>query len=401
MRFRTLHLNRLVDTGDFMLTAAVVFFAIATIVSAYGGYADPSVFPAAALVAMTFPGFVLATVVILAVMLFVRRRLAIVAALALLAAGPALFNYCPLRFGHDPTPAEEPRAFTVMTYNALGFTDYTGQGLDAAEPNRTVRMILEQDPDILCLQESVSLVPDEARGISTEMAVEFYTRYPYMVRSGHSALVLYSKFPVTRLVADQNMSATADYVGYRLNVRGRLLTIYNMHLQSIGLSPDDKALYHQLTDAKTSVNEMARVPAALFAKLYAAFNERAKQARFIRELVESRGGNVIVCGDFNDIPGSYAVRTVKGHDMHDAFADAGTGPSVTYRAGRFYFRIDHMLYRGDFHAINCERLRDGLSDHYPLMATFVWDTPSIVEQNSMPAAGDDAAAPLVPAQPND
>ena len=59
--------------------------------------------------------------------------------------------------------------------------------------------------------------------------------------------------------------------------------------------------------------------------------------------------------------------------MHDAYAEAALGPAITYGKNRFYFRIDHMLYRGDFHVNEIHKGKPVGSDHYPLMATFVWD----------------------------
>ena len=80
---------------------------------------------------------------------------------------------------------------------------------------------------------------------------------------------------------------------------------------------------------------------------------------------------MIVCGDFNDTPGSYSYRTVRGDDMRDAYLDCAFGPAITYHDNRFYFKIDHVLYRGNLRAVDIERGRIDASDHYPLLATFV------------------------------
>ena len=79
-----------------------------------------------------------------------------------------------------------------------------------------------------------------------------------------------------------------------------------------------------------------------------------------------------MAGDFNDIQGSYALRTILGDgDMHDAYAENAFGPTITYHGNRFYFRIDHVLYRGDMEAVDIERGDTPSSDHYPLLTTFV------------------------------
>lgn len=111
----------------------------------------------------------------------------------------------------------------------------------------------------------------------------------------------------------------------------------------------------------------------LLSKLAEAFKIRAQQARAVRNVVDSIGGPFIVAGDFNDIPDCFAVRTIRGKDMHDAYADAAFGPAITYHGDRFYFRIDQVLYRGPFQAVGIERGSINSSDHNPLLTTFLFD----------------------------
>ncbi len=92
-----------------------------------------------------------------------------------------------------------------------------------------------------------------------------------------------------------------------------------------------------------------------------------------REITDSIGGPFIVAGDFNDIPDCYAVRTIRGKDMHDAYADAAFGPTITYHGDKFYFRIDQVLYKGPFKAVDIERGDIASSDHNPLLTTFLFD----------------------------
>jgi endonuclease/exonuclease/phosphatase (EEP) superfamily protein YafD len=58
--------------------------------------------------------------------------------------------------------------------------------------------------------------------------------------------------------------------------------------------------------------------------------------------------------------------------MKDAYEECALGPTITFHASRFYFRIDHVLYKGNFEAIDIERGDQKSSDHYPLLTTFKW-----------------------------
>ena len=149
------------------------------------------------------------------------------------------------------------------------------------------------------------------------------------------------------------------------------MTLFNVHLQSIALTPDDRQLYMSLT-RKPSEERLKQAKSQLLSKLCYGFKQRTVQAQILKEYIDTIGGNMIVCGDFNDVPGCYAIRTLEKAGLRDAYADAAFGPSITYHASRFYFRIDHSLYRGNFEAVKCERGYVDSSDHYPLITTYLW-----------------------------
>ena len=164
---------------------------------------------------------------------------------------------------------------------------------------------------------------------------------------------------------------------FKINVKGCDIHLMDVHLKSIGLTPEDKELYKETLDLPENKSELKRelkeVKSQLLTKLADAFRTRTFQAREVRKVVDSIGGPFIVAGDFNDIPDCYAVRTIRGKDMHDAYADAAFGPTITYHGDKFYFRIDQVLYKGPFKAVDIERGDIASSDHNPLLTTFLFD----------------------------
>ncbi len=148
------------------------------------------------------------------------------------------------------------------------------------------------------------------------------------------------------------------------------LNLYNIHLQSIGLSDDDKKLYGSLTRNVTS-RKLEKARHGMLSKLSQAMKERAHQAIMLRNELDSVGGpNIIVAGDFNDISDCWTQRKIMGRDLKSAFTSAAVGPTVTYYANRFYFNIDHVLYSNNLQTIKYERLDSRASDHYPVLVTF-------------------------------
>lgn len=350
--------------------------AVALIVASYAGYINPDTCAWAQLPGMTLPVWVGATFALFVANLFVMRKMAILnVAVFILCLGPAM-TVCPINFGQKKlTEAEKARSFTVLTYNVINFTDQEGN-----EPewgNRTLAYILSTDADIVCLQEAVPIMGTYKNKRWQKQLDSIRARYPYYDQSRPNFDMILSKYPLKVLpIPPHDEWDTGNYSAYQIDIQGRPVTVVNCHLQSIGLTPDDKELYLELTEKesmRTSRKEISKVKNDLISKLLEAFRQRAEQARDIRNFLDTRQGDVILVGDFNDVPGSYAYRTICSAGLRDAYADCAFGARATYNANRFYFHIDQVLYRGNFRASSIVRAKVRYSDHYPLLTTFVWD----------------------------
>lgn len=358
---------RLKLASGIAINVAVVMIAIFT---GYGGCINPDTMPLAGIAAMTFPLWFIALVILLLLDLWLCRRLAIVAGVGLLTTIGPFLTFFPINFQKDElTQEERVRSLTVLTYNVYDFIAVDGNYPD--KTNRTLSYIIKADADIVCLQECEYLSPLPRWGVNKPQIDSIKHMYPYILvdTAGQSLL---SKYPVEKMPLEIGDNDVDDMAGFNVNVEGRRLSVYNVHLQSIGLTVNDKELYKELTDLKTE-NNLRRIRSQLLGKLSAANKVRARQARQVRRFIDDDPcENVIVCGDFNDIPGCYAIREISGGEMNDAYVECAFGPTITYNANRFYFRIDHVLYKGDLEAVKIERGDVNSSDHYPLLTTFLW-----------------------------
>lgn len=355
-------------------TAMIINLIIAagTVFAAYGGLIDPHTSGIPAVASLTFPIFLVATVLLLVVNIFISRRIALINLATLLVCISPILRFCPLHVSaltRGDVPADErDRAFSLVTYNVLGFNDMRGS---ASNINTTLQYILDTDADIVALQEAVP-IDRNTHGASTEQIDSVLKRYPFRTY-GPEGQALLSKHPFEEITLDPAPNALYSVRCYRINIASHTVHLVNVHLKSIGLTPSDKVLYKQVTNGVTSKNELREVRKDVISKLTAAFRARADQAGMLRSALEGLHGDVILCGDFNDIPGSYAQREIMSEGFYDAYAQAGFGPAITYHADRFYFRIDHILYRGAIRpwTVRCDRIPS--SDHYPLNAVFIFD----------------------------
>lgn len=361
-----------------------VLLSLVMIYSAYCGTTHPESSKIAPVAVLAFPFLLALEVAVGLVWLIVRRwRCSLIVWVALLIAWPSVSVVCPMNmFPHRYTPTEDSTKFKVLTFNVENFkvAYYADKEKERKAGELTARYILEQDADVVLLQEaSLSADFNELPFMDSLKRV-----YPYRDHGYHDQVIL-SKHPYQPVVDDsiKNGFASPDNPlnsyhfycrAFDVLVPGHKVRFFNVHLHSLSLSSDDRQFYMDLTKLKTKgeAQQAKQAGKSLLAKINNAFRVHAQETALIRQVINQSDANVIVCGDFNDVPLSYAYRTVMGNDLTDAWVKCGFGPTTTYNNNRLFFKIDHVMYRGDMEAVEIHRHKEGASDHYPLVTTFVW-----------------------------
>ena len=298
------------------------------------------------------------------------RGVAIMGVGLLACLGPAL-DACPLsiHFGaREAAPGDS--TFTLMSYNIHNFWE-TRDTADDRVPNRGLQYVIDSDADIVCLQEAASLGVDPNVHITAEQTRLLHEKYPYVIISGSAQAVL-SRYPVEpiHLVVSRSEFEDADIAAYRVTLPGgKIISLFNVHLQSLALTADDRRLYLSLTELQRQ--NMDNVKQQLIEKLRYANVERARQTQALLRFIRHYGGpDVLICGDFNDVTTSYSLRTLADAGFAEVYPRLGFGPIATYNSGRFYFGIDHVLYRGAFRPLDFDKGSIRASDHYPVSVRF-------------------------------
>lgn len=335
----------------------------------FGGEIDPEQMPFAGLALLTFPLWYLLTVVLLVINLFCCRPVALLNLAGLLIALKPFLVFCPLHFGkHEVTAEEEPYSFKIMSYNTLSFVDNCGAD---SLFNHTMHEILASGADAVALYEFENQGPI-SKFVPAAQIDSLHTLYPYFKR-GSRGTVMFSKRPILHIQPPENIPSKGSIEAFRTQVHNRPINIFAVHLESFGLDNSDKELYREVMENKPTHEEIDAMRMLLLDKVYHAFRNRGHQALTLRQYADALGGNTIICGDFNDVAGCRVIRVLEEAGFRDVYSSIGCGPTVTFNDPMFYFRIDHVLWRGNFRAVNIERGNVPSSDHYPLLTTFVWD----------------------------
>ena len=225
---------------------------------------------------------------------------------------------------------------TVVTYNASHF--YWDRQYTLHEATRYLESL---QPDILCMQEAPGTDyynPDSIR--------HTFRYLPYQVnsfRTDHLPLTIYSRYPI-RIVKtayylhSMNLTLVAD-----IRIDNQDIRVISNHLQTTSvnqyrgiITAPDKPLKYRLKAVKD-----------LLSALKKNFELRARQARFVRKEIEQSPYPILVCGDFNDTPASFAYHHIKG-DLTDGFRECGKGYHYTFRQLKRLWRIDYIFHSPEF-----------------------------------------------------
>jgi endonuclease/exonuclease/phosphatase family metal-dependent hydrolase len=277
------------------------------------------------------------------------------------------FNYIPKYVQFNDKKASDNKPGTelqVVTFNAR----YFGQ-LDEFSSQET-ELFLDKlsrlNPDILCAQEYHVPSLDASQKLLAEV-MNYFKKYEAangMKRNEvlkTENVIIYSKHPIIQSGLVERENGSGNFTVYADIVKtGDTVRVINTHLQSIGFaSREYKAIRAIMGDEDSlSFSELRNVGS----KMKYAYMLRAKQVDAITDFISKSPYPVILCGDFNDSPVSYAYRTLKG-ELNDAFMEAASGLGRTYIGKAPSLRIDYILYDKKLQAYDYYAKGFDFSDH--------------------------------------
>lgn len=344
-----------------MVISGLVYFI--TLMSAYGGYFNPAVWTLPAIGVLFFPYFAMGTLAISAAWLIGRHFImGCIGVGVLLACGPTFFDAMPFRFGNSASnPAN---TFRMVTFNCLHLQDTKNP---EASSNRSLQFLMDSEADFICLQELYTV--NDVQKKYPKQVEEMHSLYPYST-AGNREESFYSKYPFELVDIDLGDLKYYNIGAYRLRIDGNQLTVINVHLPSYALSTEERRVITEARSRSGVKKSIKELEGSVYQKMQKAFEERAVVSKAIADFAARQPGDVIVCGDFNDVPGSWTYRNFIKAGFEDAYAKTGFGHMITYNQHLMLFHIDQILYKGALTPLYVRKERLDASDHYPLVAEF-------------------------------
>ncbi len=244
--------------------------------------------------------------------------------------------------------------FTVMSYNVRLFNVFKWIDRDDI-PNVVLAFINEQNPDILCIQEFSN---------SANIDLKIYP-YKYVFMEGDkikTGQAIFSKFPIIDQGNIVFPKSNNNVIFVDIKKGKDIIRVYNMHLQSIKISPDVNEISENIDviDQKKS--------RSLFIRISKAFKQQQEQALIFKEHEVNCKYPIIICGDMNNSAFSYVYRNIKG-TLKDSFEEAGEGFGATYKFRYYPARIDYIFADETMEVKEFESFSNFQnSDHFPIMA---------------------------------
>lgn len=256
--------------------------------------------------------------------------------------------------GRNSRFESEPRVHAVKTLRVMTYNVHSCTGLDGkTSPDRIVRVIARQNPDVVALQEidvgrNRSGNIDQAQSIAHKLGMVFHFHPSVSIAEGKYGNAILSRYPLKIIRSDALPRLKARHLfepraalWVEINLNGIKVNVITSHLS---LWPKERFLQAEALLGPDWIGGSICQ------------------------------GPVILCGDFNASPSSKVCKRIGGK-LRDAQLTAQFHkPKSTWLASHPFSRIDHFFISPEIEVENIlvpsTELDRIASDHLPIIADF-------------------------------
>lgn len=331
------------------------------------------------LLAIGFPILLLIQIFFLLLWLILKPRLVFIPLMLGVLSYKLILSFIAL--GNSNASPDANKAFRIFSWNVHMFNIYEHKGKHSQAMIQKVR---NQDADVFCAQEVV--FDPNPNAITSLDNLKKRLGYPYAITAfdkrfgaftNHKkskrqfnpfCLVIFSKYPILqwkKVQIQPNYYFTflwADILKGKDTVR-----VYNIHLQSLHFVKNDYQFLENIERQESQ--EVGLQSKNILRKMKQAGELRAQQVAEVEKVIRQSPHPVILCGDFNDVPNSYAYQHIR-KQLNDVFLEKGNGIGRTFRLLAPTLRIDYIFHDNSLMPQSFKVHEWDLSDHYALEAAF-------------------------------
>ena len=260
--------------------------------------------------------------------------------------------------GTSPNNTSSKKNIKVLTYNVRLFNKYNW--LEKPNIKEAIFDFLKtENADILCIQEFYTA--DKIPNLD----------YPHRhigIQSKKSQwhMAIYSNYPQIRKetvsIKGERMNNTCIYSDIIIN--NDTIRCYNIHLASNWFNSSDYSFIQ-----RPQKENLRKGVLGIIKRMRNSYKKRAQEVIVIKRHMKTSPYPLIICGDFNDTPLSYAYHSIK-QNLVDAFNESGKGFGNSF-VKIPTLRIDYILHDPQFKSTNYKQYKNILSDHYAVSCEII------------------------------
>ncbi len=302
-----------------------------------------------------------------------RKLRALLSTLALIASYKIVATIFAMNYFKQNDFSNKPNTVKVMHWNAHGMGLFD-EPYSEEQKHKIIDYLDSVDADVVSLPEfavrKTEINTTTAQKIMRNCGYKDY-RFQADNTLGKNIFLgtaIFSRYEIYNFKAHK----LSDYI-YMLQCDVLLshadtIRMFSVHLNTFGLSDNDKDYIEEVATNNEKA-DLVRSRSYLW-KFNYAFLRRAREVKVAKSIIDASPYPVIICGDLNDLPGSYTyTRLTEG--LEDAFLERGSGLGRTYSRLSPTLRIDYIFY--DASVLKCIGYKSpytSLSDHNPVIANF-------------------------------
>jgi endonuclease/exonuclease/phosphatase family metal-dependent hydrolase len=277
-----------------------------------------------------------------------------------------------LQINLHKTPTPQAQTLKIMTLN-VGLFSYPNWSRHEKDQQEILDFCKTQQPDVVCFQEFQANNP--GMGDINDRLLQQVFNSGYFARTinhngvVHTGIAIFSKYPIInkKLYEFKQKRSTNACMFVDIKLKNDTVRIFAIHLQSLKFKDEDFETIRNLEQGENALENTSGIKNIL-RKVKSGVEKRSVQAQFVAQKIKESPYKVIVCGDFNDAPTTYAYQTIS-QNLQDTFVERGTGTGYTYAGPLPFLRIDYILTSKKFKILSHKVYKEPFSDHFPVIAS--------------------------------
>ncbi len=348
--------------------------ALLFLLGCYASYFNPTTYWFLGLLTIASLYFFLLLVIFIVFWLFAKTKFIFISLITVALAWNPLGQIIKIKQSEEFKIAKLPNSIRVMSWNVEHF-DILEHKTHPERKKEMLDLINKYSPDVACFQEmvggdidstAINYVPRIAKDLNYQNYYYSYDKRDDFDGKHHYGIITFSRFPIIQkyTYSPPELNYNSIFQSIDVATDNDTFRVFNIHLQSLKFSDVSRQYIEDPTmkgeiDIEKSKN--------IISKFKTGFAKRKLQSERVKKSMNESPYKVIVCGDFNDVPNSYAYNTI-GKGLKNAYAEKGTGIGRTFSSISPTLRIDNIFVDNKMMVEQFVRIKKKLSDHFPIIA---------------------------------